>query len=56
VQSDTILESMVINASGVLVKHDKKEIKYKSNSDKIIFYIFKTLNAQFSKKKSIIIC
>jgi uncharacterized membrane protein SpoIIM required for sporulation len=28
----------------------KKEIKDKSNSDKITFYTFKTLNAQFPRK------
>jgi hypothetical protein len=30
----------------------KKETKGKSNSDKITFYTFKTLNAQFPRKTS----
>jgi hypothetical protein len=34
----------------------KKKIKDKNNSDEITFYTFKILNAQFSKKISIIIC
>jgi hypothetical protein len=41
---------MLNNATGALVKHAKKEIKDKNNSDKITFYTFKVLNAQFPRK------
>jgi hypothetical protein len=35
---------------GYVLNMLKKEIKNKSNNDMIIFYTFKTMNAQFSKK------
>jgi hypothetical protein len=39
---------MLNGVSDALVKHAKKKIK-KSNIVKITFYIFKILNAQFSR-------
>jgi hypothetical protein len=42
------------NRESTFVKHGKKKIKYKSNSDKIIFNTFKTLNTQFLKKNCLI--
>jgi hypothetical protein len=49
----TLFRVMLKGAFGTLVKHANKEIKNKSNNDKITFYTFKILNSQFSKKKKI---
>jgi hypothetical protein len=40
---------MLNSAPSALVKYAKMKIKDKNNSNKIIFYTFKILNAQFSR-------
>jgi hypothetical protein len=56
-RAKSYLKKVMLNTTfDKLVKHVKKRNKKKSNNDKIIFYTFKTLNIQFTKKKFIIIC
>jgi hypothetical protein len=40
---------MLNSAPDILVKNAKREIKDLNNNDKITFYTFKILNAQFSR-------
>jgi hypothetical protein len=46
-----IIRVMLNNVSEPLIKHTKKENKV--NSEKITFYNFEALNAQFTKKNLI---